>query len=418
MVKRVSFYGPGQGTLGGEDPRRLMAQQLMAQGSMTTPIQAHSQGLDRVAKSALGAYMATAAQEEAKAKEGAGRAEMLKMLSGYSAQGGAPARDAVLNAPMDVDEMSTDVDRDAQAAFAQTGGMAGALSAIPGGPQTPAGQNMQMSLMMQDAEQRRAVELAEVSRRNKLSDAMALKSAPGGPNSPTGRPASGIQYKHEYDRIKDTQGLAAAESFLQQYVNQPWMDTGDKFIPRASPGSKGVKKELKPGEQPDVKRAQAKASIVGKGQGEVFESLAGAEAALPRLETAVKELKEIGKTATYTYAGQARDMVVRQTGFGATEGAKGRAKYLAHVKNNVLPLLRLTFGPAFTVAEGDSLLATLGEPDMSPGEKNAVLDAFISDKKSDIETLKRRTGKPAPAAPPVGADEEAKSALKQKYNLE
>jgi hypothetical protein len=67
-----------------------------------------------------------------------------------------------------------------------------------------------------------------------------------------------------------------------------------------------------------------------------------------------------------------------------------------------LPLLRQTFGAAFTVAEGDSLLATLGDPNMHPDEKNAVLDAFIENKRRDLETKRRRVSSDAGGDDPLG----------------
>ena len=60
-----------------------------------------------------------------------------------------------------------------------------------------------------------------------------------------------------------------------------------------------------------------------------------------------------------------------------------------------MPLLRQTFGAAFTEKEGQSLRNTLGDPNKSPEEKNAVLRSFIAAKLGTIESLKRRTGQSA-----------------------
>lgn len=148
----------------------------------------------------------------------------------------------------------------------------------------------------------------------------------------------------------------------------------------------------------------SRATEAGKQLGEEDANLMAAEAALPQLEQAVTTLSQLGKKATYTMAGQLRDAAVRQMGFGATEGAKAREAYVAHVKNNVLPLLRRTFGAAFTRAEGDSLLATFGDPNKSPEEKDSVLQALIEDKIATIGTMQRQTGKIA--APPSGGFDE------------
>ena len=56
----------------------------------------------------------------------------------------------------------------------------------------------------------------------------------------------------------------------------------------------------------------------------------------------------------------------------------------------MLPLLKETFGAAFTATEGESLKATMGDPDAAPEEKMAQLDAFIAQKLRDIETKERQ----------------------------
>ena len=97
----------------------------------------------------------------------------------------------------------------------------------------------------------------------------------------------------------------------------------------------------------------------------------------------------LGKVATFTTAGKARDATRRQLGLDVGVGAIARKEYISKVDNEILPLLRQTFGAAFTEREGTSLKATLGDPDASPQEKDAVLKSFIATKQSQIETLKR-----------------------------
>jgi hypothetical protein len=69
----------------------------------------------------------------------------------------------------------------------------------------------------------------------------------------------------------------------------------------------------------------------------------------------------------------------------------------------VLPMLRDTFGAAFTVKEGETLRATLGGDDKSPAEKQAILKAFIAQKKRDLDALTVRVGSPPAAAVPSPA---------------
>lgn len=120
---------------------------------------------------------------------------------------------------------------------------------------------------------------------------------------------------------------------------------------------------------------------------------------MPGLEEVVQKLDELSEKATYTYGGQALDWSRKQLGMDPREAAVARSEYIAMVDNQVLPLLRDTFGAQFTQAEGETLRNTLGDPDKSPTEKQAVLKAFIEQKRRDIEALNVRTGRDAaPAA--------------------
>lgn len=125
-------------------------------------------------------------------------------------------------------------------------------------------------------------------------------------------------------------------------------------------------------------------------RGDTLNSLQRSKAALPGLLEAVGQLKELSALATSTFGGKVFDFAVKQTGFGSTKGATSRAKFIAIVNNQVLPLLKETFGAAFTAQEGEALKATMGDPDASPDEKMAQLDAFVAQKMRDIETRERQ----------------------------
>lgn len=111
---------------------------------------------------------------------------------------------------------------------------------------------------------------------------------------------------------------------------------------------------------------------------------------LPGLRTVIDQLTALSDTATYTVSGQAMDAVKRELGLDVGQGAIDRATYIAIVDNQVLPLLRDTFGAAFTQKEGESLRATLGDPNKSPAEKKAILNAFITQKERDIAAMQSR----------------------------
>ena len=54
--------------------------------------------------------------------------------------------------------------------------------------------------------------------------------------------------------------------------------------------------------------------------------------------------------------------------------------------------MRQTFGAAFTAKEGDSLKETLGNPNLSPPEKDAALQAFIEQKVASIKAGQSELG--------------------------
>jgi hypothetical protein len=152
-------------------------------------------------------------------------------------------------------------------------------------------------------------------------------------------------------------------------------------------------------QQRDIYGARA----VGKGEGQrrVDEAIDVAERQrnIGSLRVVVDQLNALSDTATYTLLGQAANEVKKQLGLVPSEGAIARSEYIAVVDNQILPLLRETFGAAFTVKEGETLRATLGDPNKTPAEKKVVLDAFIAQKERDLQA---RTGQPAPQVAPSG----------------
>ena len=111
---------------------------------------------------------------------------------------------------------------------------------------------------------------------------------------------------------------------------------------------------------------------------------------LPELKETVKRLDELADKATFTYAGQAKDFLQKQAFGKTTEGAKAREEYKAIVNNQILPLLRDTFGTQFTEREGEHLRQTLGNADATPEQKKAILNSFIAQKEADITSKARK----------------------------
>lgn len=128
----------------------------------------------------------------------------------------------------------------------------------------------------------------------------------------------------------------------------------------------------------------------GKDEGEARALYDSMQSKMPGLRDTVERLEELTDRATYTWAGRALDEGRKQLGMEPRDEAIARAKYTAIIDNQILPLLRDTFGAQFTEREGDRLRSTLGDPNKSPDEKKALLKAFIEQKERDIEGLARR----------------------------
>jgi len=171
-----------------------------------------------------------------------------------------------------------------------------------------------------------------------------------------------------------------------------------KKVADSQAGIIGAKEEAKLGAQlkfkPQINKAVKLAEKEAAERGEVLTDLARMKAAKPGLDQVVENLRELSSIATSTIAGKIFDVGSKELGFGSTKGANARAKFIAIVNNQVLPLLKPTFGAAFTVPEGEALKATMGDPDASPAEKMAQLDAFIEQKVRDIETKEAQLNQP------------------------
>jgi hypothetical protein len=137
------------------------------------------------------------------------------------------------------------------------------------------------------------------------------------------------------------------------------------------------------------KMEEGRASEIGNRQGENENLYRSMVSRMPQLEDTVERLSKLGQVATYTMGGQAFNMAARELGVNVPDAATARAEYISMVDNEILPLLRDTFGAQFTQREGESLKATLGNPNASPQEKDAVLRSFIRTKVESLASARR-----------------------------
>ena len=191
--------------------------------------------------------------------------------------------------------------------------------------------------------------------------------------------------------------------YIEMKRSNQLINTGDatKVVGAGGNVVKTFNTNLKPEDQPKNAEAKAEASArgatVGKADGEAATKLADMQSQMPRLMQVTAELSALGKTATYTGAGVAANSVTRQLGADVRQGAVDRTAYISKIDNEILPLLRQTFGAAFTEKEGERLKATLGDADKSPPERDAILASFIQQKTGEVESLIRRGGGATPA---------------------
>lgn len=184
-------------------------------------------------------------------------------------------------------------------------------------------------------------------------------------------------------------GLSAAERIAEdEKLAEKVATVEGKKAEAKEKGKLKVQKELLPSIRGAIKKAEKEAVV----KGETFTALNRAKAALPGLREVTEKLKVLADVATFTTGGKILNLLAKESGFGATKGATARTTMRAVVDNQVLPLLRDTFGAAFTKAEGDSLRNTLLDPDTAPDQMKATLDAFIEQKIRNIETSERELG--------------------------
>lgn len=171
-------------------------------------------------------------------------------------------------------------------------------------------------------------------------------------------------------------------------------------------GKEGGKLKAQLKFKPAIAKAVKAAQVEAAAKGETLTDLARSEAALPGLLDSVSQLKELAPIATSTLGGRVLDAAIKETGFGSTKGANARIKFISIINNQVLPLLRQTFGAAFTEREGETLKATMGDPDATPEQKVLQLESFIDQKVRNIQASQRELEKEVTPAgelnPPSG----------------
>jgi hypothetical protein len=174
-----------------------------------------------------------------------------------------------------------------------------------------------------------------------------------------------------------------------------------------------VSKTLAPSDKPETKAAQTQAvadvdlemkpkieqetkfaSEVGKDLGESQAQYSTLKASYPQLIDTTDRLAKLAQVATYTKAGKWNDAAKRQLGINVGDAGEAAAEMTTIIDVEVLPLLKPTFGAAFTVNEGEWLRNTMGNPDLSPEEKVSQIQARVRGWDNQLKTLETKLGVP------------------------
>lgn len=143
-------------------------------------------------------------------------------------------------------------------------------------------------------------------------------------------------------------------------------------------------------QQSSFQKEQAKA--LGKARGTDINRLQTFEANFPELESTVARLEELSDVASFGIADVSKDAITRQTTGKPSKGAIARAEFDSITKNVIFPLLSQTFKGTISDSEREALLSTLADKNLSPKEKKAQMKAFVSQKKNEIKSLRRKLG--------------------------
>jgi hypothetical protein len=186
-----------------------------------------------------------------------------------------------------------------------------------------------------------------------------------------------------------------------QVIQPPLLEGQSEPAPSPAPGDIPSAADAAAAKEYTTSRARE----VGKEDGIKQSELGKRLATFPQLLSVVNDLSALGKKATYTYTGRVGDLIRNEVS-GVTgmvepsEGAVARDEYISRVDNEILPLLRETFGSQFTQKEGESLKVTLGDPNKTPQSKDAVLRSSIKTKMGTINSIERHLGLPETQWPP------------------
>ena len=323
MARNVQFYGSMNKALGGDpiqrdyaqDPRRLMAQQLMQQGSSTAPVQSPLEGLTRALSGVAGGYFGGQAQRDMQEREQALSSDISTAMEAATPRV-VPATPATYSQSGIGDfEPSTPETK-------TKGGFAGIVDALRP-MDNPDLSNFRQQALMGEMQQRQAAEqaaLARVQKREDLENELKLKQKY--PSSATGRPTSTIQDSRELTILQDNvtnATTAAGKADAKRKLNN--------FIEIKASDLKYIEAREKAKLQPKIEAApliagateQGKQSVIASGK--AFETLAKVGQSIANIDDAILQIDNGANTGpiismlpSFTAASVNLDNVQRRMG--------------------------------------------------------------------------------------------------------
>jgi hypothetical protein len=321
--RNVQFYGSMNKALGGDpiqrdyaqDPRRLMAQQLMQQGSSTAPVQSPLEGLTRALSGVAGGYFGGQAQRDMQEREQALSSDISTAMEAATPRV-VPATPATYSQSGIGDfEPSTPETK-------TKGGFAGIVDALRP-MDNPDLSNFRQQALMGEMQQRQAAEqaaLARVQKREDLENELKLKQKY--PSSATGRPTSTIQDSRELTILQDNvtnATTAAGKADAKRKLNN--------FIEIKASDLKYIEAREKAKLQPKIEAApliagateQGKQSVIASGK--AFETLAKVGQSIANIDDAILQIDNGANTGpiismlpSFTAASVNLDNVQRRMG--------------------------------------------------------------------------------------------------------
>ena len=292
MARNVQFYGSMNKALGGDpiqrdyaqDPRRLMAQQLMQQGSSTAPVQSPLEGLTRALSGVAGGYFGGQAQRDMQEREQA-------LSSDISTAMEAATPRVVPATPATYSQSGIGDFEPSTPETTTKGGFAGIVDALRP-MDNPDLSNFRQQALMGEMQQRQAAEQAALARVQEIEDYKEKRLFDvENPTAASGRRTSAIQNAEELTILQDNVTNATTPAGKADAKRKL-----DNFIQIKASDLEYIRKREEAKIKPKIEAAPLIAGGTASGKqaveasGKAFESLAKIGQSIANIDDAIAAL--------------------------------------------------------------------------------------------------------------------------------